>query len=216
VAIDWDRLEAEIADLAVHDEIADDVVRSVKRRRRRRALIGAAAVAVVTATVVPAVLLWSGGDHAPAAAGRPPTASAQHGYGAGESTRAAIYTAALAGGSDPQPLHGLVYVRARVCVAVAGRPRTACGGHAISAGVQAEVRRLLGPQVRFVDAPPDPEQLGDPSVVTFGRLQVRGAAAQLGMQVLCGPLCGQGTLLVLKKRAGHWQVTGTTGPRWIS
>jgi hypothetical protein len=103
-----------------------------------------------------------------------------------------------------------------VCIAVAGRLRDTCAGHAIPAGVQAQVRELLGPQVRFVDAPPDPDRLGDPSVVTFGRLEVRGAEAQLGMQVLCGPMCGQGTLLVLRQRSGHWQVTGTTGPRWIS
>jgi hypothetical protein len=102
-----------------------------------------------------------------------------------------------------------------VCVAVAGRLRDSCAGHPIPATVRAAVTERLGPEVRFVDTPPDPNQLGDPSVVTFGRLEVHGPAARLGMQVLCGPLCGQGTLLVLRLRNGHWQVTGTTGPRWI-
>ncbi len=215
MAIDWERLEADIADLAVHDEIADDVVRSVKRRRRRRALLGAAVVGVVGAAVATAVVVGSGGNEEPAAADGTTAAGGSHVYGASTATRAAIYTAALAGGPDPQPLHGRVYVRNRVCIAVAGRLRNSCDGHRISSAVQAAVTDRLGPQVQFVDSPPDPDQLGDPSVVTFGRLEVHGTGAQLGMQVLCGPLCGQGTLLVLRFRDGHWQVTGTTGPRWI-
>jgi hypothetical protein len=216
VAIDWERLEAEIAETAMHEDIADRVLRAARRRRRRRqAVLGAAATIAVGAAVAPALLLGSAEHTRSAESGPHPVGVPRAALG-GSSIRAQIYAAALAGGPDPQPLRGRLYVHDRVCVTVPEQAAAACTGAIIRAEVQRDVTVLLGPQVRFSGTPPGPDRLGDPSVVTFGRLTVHGAEARLGLQVTCGPLCGVGETLVLRRRGGQWQVTGTIGPRWIS
>jgi hypothetical protein len=40
--------------------------------------------------------------------------------------------------------------------------------------------------------------------------------ATLGIEMFCGPLCGDGKTLVLARTDDGWRVTGTTGPEWIS
>jgi hypothetical protein len=129
---------------------------------------------------------------------------------------AQIYAAALVGGPSSSKSPVRIYVRDHVCTAVPTNPGVQCDDRPISAEVQRSVRKLLGNKVEFVAHTQAPRRQGVSAVIVFGALTVTGAHATLGMEVLCGPLCGQGETLVLTRRDGRWRVTGTTGPEWIS
>lgn len=207
--IDWERLEAEIAG----DDIAARVVAAARRNRLRRRLVTLAiAAAVAAGAILLAVQLVPDDEHASAADKNATVPVAVQ----GKSSRADIYAAALSGGARTRPLRNLVFVRDHICGDIPHEPGTACSGAAIPDGVQDAVTSVLGPEVRFLTTPPAPVELGDPTVVTFGTLRVRGSTAHLGMETQCGPLCGEGETLLLELHGGHWAVVGATGPRWIS
>lgn len=214
MSIDWDRLEAEVAEVADVDDpraaMTERVLAAARRRalRRRATHVVLALVAVVAVGVGIPVALGAA-RHTP-----DPTSAAGR---ADPDVRAQIYAAALAGGPDPQPLQHRLYVHDRVCDSVPSQELTAtCEGARVPAAVQADVRALVGPRVRFLAAPPPPDRVGDATVVSFGALHVRDDRATLAMQVLCGPMCAQGETLVLRRHDGQWQVSGTTGPAWIT
>lgn len=81
--------------------------------------------------------------------------------------------------------------------------------------------RLAGrPTVRFVSRDHAPE-VGRPDgpfdrVVTLGPVTRLGPHARIPYAMLCGPLCGYGTTLVLTHGYRGWTVTGETGVTWIS
>ena len=134
-------------------------------------------------------------------------------------TRADVYVAALSGGPVPHRLLRRVYVRDHLCADVVSVPVSRCHGPAVPPQVQARVRAVLGPAVTFGDDPPVPARTGIP-VVTFGPLRAGVAGgrttARLQMETVCGRVCGQGQTLVLRHYRGRWQVSGTTGPQWLS
>ena len=134
-------------------------------------------------------------------------------------TQAALYVAALSGGPAPHRLTHRIYVRDRECADVVSMPVSHCHGSSVPTTVQRRVRGVLGPAVVFAVDPPSPTVTGIP-VVTFGPLRPRSpvgrVAVHLQMQTVCGALCGQGQTLVLRRHDGRWQVSGTTGPEWVS
>lgn len=139
--------------------------------------------------------------------------------GDGAGTQAALYVTALSGGPTPHRLAHRVYVRDRVCADVVSMPVSRCHGPSVPTAVQRRVRAMLGPAVVFRPDPPSPTVTGIP-VVTFGpfgpRTPVGRVPVHLQMQTVCGALCGQGQTLVLRHHDGRWQVSGTTGPEWVS
>jgi hypothetical protein len=203
----WEELESA-------PTLADRVLARVRRRQARRIGWTVGAVLLVgVAVVLP--IAWPSRDAGPAIAqatrGSGPTSS-----GARPSVlveRAEIYAAALAGLAGPGRR---VQVRGRVCAGDATGPVAACTGEPIPAAVAHEVSRLVRGGVRFVEQPRRPYRPGDPPVVTFGPLDIAGPRASLRRELLCGPLCGQGETLVLRRIDGRWRVTGTQGPEWVS
>jgi hypothetical protein len=139
--------------------------------------------------------------------------------GGGAATQVGLYVAALSGGPAPHRLAHRIYVRDRVCADVVSMPVSRCHGPSVPATVQRRVRAVLGPAVVFRADPPSPAVTGVP-VVTFGPLQPRSPVGRvpvhLQMQTVCGARCGQGQTLVLRRHDGRWQVSGTTGPEWVS
>jgi hypothetical protein len=224
--IDWEQLERELADDGFE---TDGVGSAAARRRERRRLIVVAALAVVllAALVVPLCVVvlrgrpggGSGANAArslPRSATRGPASPAADRAAASAATRAAIYAAAIAGGT-PTPLAHQVWVASTVCTAVPSPPgRRRCIGRAIPAAVQRQVRAILGPRVTFASDPPVPYHAAGTVVVQLGRLVVHGNRARLGVDTLCGALCGQGGTLVLRRIDGTWRATGTVGTRWVS
>jgi hypothetical protein len=124
--------------------------------------------------------------------------------------------AALSWGRDPQLAEDDVYVRDRVCESMITEPGSQCDDGPIPVDVQRQVGSLTGYPVHFVRLPRSPENVHAPALVIFGALAIVEDRATLGMEILCGPLCGQGRTLVLARTAAGWQVTGSTGPEWIS
>lgn len=202
--IDWEQLERELADGGFE---ADGAGSAAARRRERRQLIVVAALAVVllAALVVPLCVV--------VLRGRP---GGTPGEGTSPQTVAAIYAAAIADGA-PTPLTHRVRVGSTVCTAVPAPPDgRRCPGRAIPAAVQGRVRAALGPRVSFSSDPSVPFRGTGTVVVVLGRLVVDGDRARLGVDTLCGALCGHGGTVVLHRVDGAWRVTGTAGPRWVS
>lgn len=212
--IDWEQLERELADDGFG---AGDGGSAAARRRERRQLAAVAALAVVllAALVVPVCVVvlrghTVGGNQR---ATRPDPTSAP---ATAPQTVAAIYAAAIAGGA-PTPLAHDVRVNRAVCATVPAPPDgRGCVGEPIPLAVQRRVRAVLGPRVTFASDPPVSYRATGTVVVFLGRLVVAGNRARLGVDTLCGALCGQGETLVLHRAHGMWQVTGTVGPRWVS
>jgi len=212
--VDWERLEAEFADVAdpaareVDGRLVDRIVATARRRHVRRAgLIGGVAallVAVVVGVALTAVLV-------------PDRRPAMDAVGRDFATQAQIYAAALrAGLHSSQP----VWVHSSACVSRASRlaagPSRPCADRLIPAPVRAQVRAALGGDVRFAAHPPVPNRVGDPPVVQLGPLVLTGAQARLGIAMRCGLRCTEGETLVLRRQDGRWHVTGSVGPRWVS
>lgn len=58
---------------------------------------------------------------------------------------------------------------------------------------------------------------GNAVIVTLGNFHPQmDGSVQLPASLYCGYLCGTGTTYVIEQVGGTWQVTGTTGPAWIS
>jgi hypothetical protein len=207
--VDWDRLEAEFADIAaVGDDdvpsLADRIVATARRRRATRAS-SAAAVAVVL------VGAWLGAGLFVGLHGRTATTLRRP----ASSNRAEIYAAALSGGR--YPLSRPVWVSTRICDALPTVPRfRACSAGTIPSEVQRRVVALVGPRLRFAARPPAPRRPSDPPVVQFGTLVMGAKQARLGIDTLCGTWCGAGEILLLRRQDGRWRAVGTVGPRWVS
>lgn len=165
-------------------------------RRPAVAILGAVGLVLASAVVVLAMVL-----PAPTVAGRPTS----------DADRAGVYLALL-GSSGTR-----VFVMDHSCGDVGKGPRFDCSGPAIPAGVQARIRAALGRAVRFGSAPP-PDMQPDlrSMIVGFGEPMIVGDHARLGMEVSCGPLCGDGSTYLLARSGGVWHITGRTGPHWIS
>lgn len=211
--IDWQRLEQEMAELHHSERIADRIVRAAHRQRIRRGVLLAAGAAVAAAAVAVPLLGGPADRSGPAqpASGAYPMAGASPGGSVPSGVQAAIYAAALSDAVPP------VWVRSSICNEVPTSPATPrCRDAVIPRAVQHAVVGLLGRAVRFAADPPVPRTPRAGSVVGFGRLQVSGDSARLGMETVCGGLCGQGETLTLRLRDGRWQVSGSVGPRWVS
>lgn len=219
--MDWERLEAEFADLPVADvapSLADRIVARARRHAAQRAALAAALAFLMAAVLLTlaflVVLHREPTDVYPR--GRPPLAQAQP----NANTQAQIYAAALSGAARPRRLPRPMWVDSRVCAAVPltlpTRSRTTCADGVIPATVRREVVAVLGARLRFALQPPVPRGPGDPPVVQFGRMVVRGDRARLGVETRCGPVCGEGETLLLGRQDGRWQVLRSVGPRWVS
>jgi hypothetical protein len=58
---------------------------------------------------------------------------------------------------------------------------------------------------------------GDAIIITLGNIHPQDdGSVQLPASLYCGMLCATGMTYVLEQTDGTWQVTGTTGPVWIS
>jgi hypothetical protein len=187
----------------VGGELAGRAMSAAHRRRLRRfAWLGSAGVVLACAATV-TLLLDSG---------------ASDGTGGSDdvSDRAEIYAAALVHGGYGEPGAGPSRViRIAICETVDQQPAGEdCNDGQIPIEVQRQVCSLV--DVQFVEHIASPQRPGDSAIIVFGALSVQDDHAMLGMEYLCGPLCGQGQTLILAKTDGTWRVTGTTGPAWIS
>jgi hypothetical protein len=198
--------------------VADRVISALRRRRQRRsAVLGAGLLIAAVAVAVPLLSGAGGGDGTAAADGtRGPSTSPGTSMVLASAERGAIYAAAIGGGRTPEAVRAQIFVRDHICGSVPLNPGVPCSDSPIPADVQRVVHNLLGNRVRFSAHPPNPSGSGGPTVIVFGDLHVTGNRATLGIELFCGPLCGSGRTLVLTQRAGQWQVTGSTGPEWIS
>ncbi len=208
-------------DPTLDEELADRVVAAGRRRRVRRWAVAVAVALAAGGAVAVVGQVMAGDGPGPAAAQRTGPAIDPAGGASGAavdpagsaiSMRAEIYAAVLthaAGARAP------VFVRDHVCTTVANAPAD-CDSGPIPAAVQRQVNSLAGGHIHFVRNVRAPEGIHDPALVVLGDLVVTGSRATLGIETLCGPLCGQGQTFVLAQRHGRWQVTGTTGPSWIS
>ncbi len=91
-----------------------------------------------------------------------------------------------------------------------------CPPAPIPDSVQAQVVSALGPEVVFTAKPPTRLSLRNQIVVTLGAPKIADDRATVTVETNCGPLCGEGEVVVLARRGAGWVRTGTTGPHWIS
>lgn len=140
--------------------------------------------------------------------------SAPHPTAAPAPRLASVFVAAL--GNHPRPPDGgsTLVVDHTVCSRALGVPP--CPPTPIPADVQAEIRAALGPDVRFVPEPPSAVASGKRLVITLGPPHIDGDRATISVEILCGPLCGEGSTLVLHRLGDTWVRTGTEGRSWIS
>jgi hypothetical protein len=221
--VDWDGSD----EPGVDEELVFRVVSEARRRRARRAALWVAGVlAAVGVVAVPLLLVWPDRHVAsqalratptttPAGASRVERPIPVHWVG----TRAQIYAAVLSHLAKSQPGRepAAVDVQSVTCHAVASRPAGGeCRDSTIPVEVQQQVRQILGGRVRFVPPAAGVQSTDQPQVVVFGELTIDADRASLGVEARCGPMCGAGWTLTLNRRHGAWQVTGRTGPSWIS
>ena len=202
-------------------ELADSAVRGGRRIRIRRWAVAASASVLLGGSAGAAVVLLTAPTSPLAPTVSPAMESAAPAGGAigarseALSTEAAIYEAALRDG--PAPAAGDRYVESVRCRGT--KPGLEpCDLQPIPQSVQDEVRAAL-PDVRFVTRA-ETAGLHGGVLVRFGRITYSDGAATrayLPVDVYCGPLCGEGTTLVLTRQAnGTWAVTGRAGTSWIS
>jgi hypothetical protein len=203
--------------LSDEEQLADRTVSADRRRRLRHSawIVGG----LLTVAVAVALPVLTARGNRPASAATAPAAPASAligGTGSHFSDQAAIYAAALRHHSAPDtPTEVLVHDH--VCATVISKPGSQCLDSAIPMSVRREVAQLLPFPVRFVAQRWGPRTGRATSLIVFGTLTINGgAAATLGVETLCGPMCGEGETLVLARSATGWRVTGTTGPAWIT
>jgi len=204
-------------------ELADGAVRGARRIRFRRWAVAISAIALVLGSAAAAAVLLTAPTtplaptaSAPAAADRQGGARATAGYAS--SPDAAIYIAALRGRPTPGASLNFngVYVESVRCRAT--DPATPCDLQPIPADVQADISAAL-PEVRFVTRV-QAARLHGVELVRFGQITYSDGSAKrafVPIGVHCGPLCGEGTTLILaQQQDASWKVVGTTGIGWIS
>lgn len=209
--MDWNRHEAEI-ESAHRTRLADGALEAARRRRqRRRGLTGAGALAVAAAVLVP-LLTVDAGPRVIAGQPRADSVDASPPPTRGPDI-ADIYLDVL-GGPRVSSSHE-VRVLDRECADVPSRPTVDCQGPPIPARVQARVVAEVGSHLRFVASVEWPTDIGQPAIVGFGPLHVSGTSATLGVESVCGPLCGSGDRRTFAVRDGRWVQVGSE-PTWIS
>lgn len=203
----------------VEEELVLRVVNAGRRQRLRRFALLATTLLVAGGLAAGAIAIFAGAPRGPGATADgkdtprvPPPGTTQV-----VSDRAQIYAAALEhAGMSRETRHPLL-VRTHICTTVAQAPAgQECDDGIIPPDVQQAVVTSLGDAVRFADDPPFPRDPGDSTIVVFGELVLTGDQAELGMEYGCGPLCGQGSTLLLDRSDGAWTVTGASGSGWIS
>lgn len=145
--IDWERLEAEIADAAAAEAVAERVLRTVRRRRRRvRALLAGGTMALA-ATAAGPVLLTDPGPPAESAASAPSPDRAARGRADPAPMRGPRAHPA-AGADYADALTGAAELR-RVCAQL-GRPAvvTSCRVTLRRTAAQVAVTLACGPRCR--------------------------------------------------------------------
>jgi hypothetical protein len=129
---------------------------------------------------------------------------------------ARIYAAAV--GGHVARLHRTTYLIGHFCTGMVDiASRGPCRAGPISAGMRHALVRLLGSRLRITERAPStvPGRRG-PVVIRLGSADVRGTTARVPIDTYCGPLCGEGMTLILKRTGGQWAVSGQTGFSWIS
>jgi hypothetical protein len=137
------------------------------------------------------------------------------------SEQAQIYAAALGERSAvASQLRRVTYLIAHFCSGMVDiGDRGPCRPGPVPEGMQQQLRRLVGPNLRITDNPPtiDPRQRFPRAVVVqFGTADVHDGSARLPVDYRCGPMCGSGDTLLLTRTGGRWHVTGHVGPAWTS
>jgi hypothetical protein len=200
------------------EELVFRVISGGRRRRRLRAAALTAVGLGIAALVAIPVLRSSGDAGAPAAAAGPSAASTMIEQRPGGlrwfDEQAEIYAAALRTVSSGNESAD---VSVHICRTIGAQPAPAgCDDGALSLDVQQQISSALAGRVRFVQDVDAAADTAASPVVVFGRLTINDNGARLAIEILCGPLCGQGQTLQLARVGGAWTVTGTTGPSWIS
>jgi hypothetical protein len=109
----------------------------------------------------------------------------------------------------------VLWVRDRLCDhLIELDKRGPCPSAPIPVELQIEIRGLVGSHVHFVAEPPQ-ASLEHP-VVVLGAVRRTGDRAELAVDTQCGPLCGRGDTLILRRTASGWHTVGHTGLSWIS
>jgi hypothetical protein len=213
---DWDAA----GEPPVEELLADRVVAAGSRRRHRRsAWIVGGVLAVAVAVALP--LLTARGHRPPVAAAAPAPAGESAsaligGTGSHFSDQAAIYAAVLIHGSAPS-VPRAANVADHVCATVISKPGSRCADAPVPESVRRELAQILPFPVHFLPQRSVPGTGRVNPLIVFGTLTVTHRnRATLGVETLCGPMCGEGETLVLARTAAGWRVTGTTGIAWIS
>ena len=124
-----------------------------------------------------------------------------------------MFVAVLGGSGAGRSVRTYVYDHT-VCSQALRQPP--CAPAPIPAAVQDQVVTALGSDVIFTAKPPTRLSPGGPTVVTLGAPKIDGDQATVTVETECGPLCGEGRIVVLARRGDGWVPTGTTGAHWIS
>jgi hypothetical protein len=107
-----------------------------------------------------------------------------------------------------------VYVDERYCRIIDAGRRGPCSVRPIPDQVRAGVLKVVGSAYRFVGQRPEPSRTR--IVVALGAPVIRGDSATIAMDSMCGPLCGSGTTIQLRRDAGRWHEVGERKNDWIS
>ena len=205
-------------------KLADGAVRGARRIRFRRWTVAISAIALIAGSAAAAAVLLTA-PTTPLAPTASATAGADAQGGGGRipqayasSSEAALYIAALRG--RPTPGAGMdlggVYVENVRCTSA--EPGETCDPDPMPMELQTEIRRAV-PEVHFVTRA-EAVDLHGVVLVRFGQITYSDGSATrayVPIAVHCGPLCGEGTTLVLARQQDEaWKVIGTTGLSWIS
>jgi hypothetical protein len=127
---------------------------------------------------------------------------------------AAIFIAVLGGAAEPGSNVRTYIHDSTVCSQMLQQPP--CPPVPIPPDVQDEVVAALGPGVVFAPHPPARLRPDRIVAVTLGAPKIDGDRATVSVETQCGPLCGLGQTVVLKRTTDGWTRTGVAGPSWIS
>lgn len=152
-------------------------------------------------------------------AGRSPSGGPTSGgpTGAADPLADQIAIVAIALGGTPgahtrPPVH--TFVDDRYCRIVDTDRRAPCPVRPIPAAVRQGVLRIVGGGYRFVAHTPEPSR--NQVVAALGAPVIRGDTATIAVDSMCGPLCGSGTSIHLRRDAGRWHQVGPRETDWIS
>ncbi|MGI8332661.1 hypothetical protein ACRYCC_22140 [Actinomadura scrupuli] len=206
---------------------ADHLLRRARRARsRRRALAGVAGAAAAVVCLI-ASLAPAGPGSAPAEPVVTPATSVPV-----PSDRALAYAAAIravAGegrGGTGSPVK-VLYVMDRLCRdPAAAPPPMRCEGSPLGERLRSDLALVLKPYApvifiadgRTVTVTGDIKAgvVDDGVVITLGSARFDATTAVVPLSMRRGPLDGRGMTYRLTRRGGRWEVSGTSGPAWIS